>query len=282
MANLETMYPAQSGTPENSTMEAISEKDIRITVLHADRLPDAPNLMVLGADTPFAETVLMTFKHDSTITVERGYDNSIARPWPPGTLIGRFFCAMDQDAMQKNIRIVNDDLEDSKARTISITIPGNTWINKENTVQVDGLLESNCGVIGCPNGITDDQIVAVKLAEITVSGQSNGRIVLKASGVAPEIDIPAIITIVGEAADGMITASFPSGSNTAASICAEKAAESAAKAEIALQQAKQVAEKNGYFYFGIENGRLIETRTDNVSQDIKFTVENGRLIAVYE
>lgn len=282
MATLEKMYPAQSNTPENSTVDAITDSDVRITVLHGELLPDAPNLLVLGADTPNAETVLMESKAGGVATVRRGYDNTIARPWPPGTLIGRFFCAADQDALQRNVRAVNDDLEKNKAVTVNIVILANRWANKKNTVFVGGLLSNNNGVIGCSADITEAQMTAAKMAELFVCGQEDGKITIGASGIVPEVDIPTIVTIVGTGTNGVITSSFPMGGNNAAIEAAERASESERNAAIYAEASKQNAEKNGYFYFEIEAGRLIETRTDNVSQDLKFEVEEGRLIAIYE
>lgn len=60
-----------------------------------------------------------------------------------------------------------------------------------------------------------------------------------------------------------------------------KAAASEYNAALSAEQAKQVAEKNGYVHFEIVNGRLIETRTDNVSEDMNFALEEGRLILTY-
>lgn len=69
---------------------------------------------------------------------------------------------------------------------------------------------------------------------------------------------------------------------SSASTSASAAAESESKAEHYAEAAQQVAEKNGYLYFCIENGRLMETRTDNVEEDMIFTIEEGRLILTYE
>lgn len=199
MATLETMYPAQPNTPENSTTDAISEYDTKIPVISGASLPDAPNILTLGADTASAETVLMTAKHGDVITVQRGYDGTTALPWGAGTLVGRFLCAADQNTMQKNIVAMNEEIDSKagKSKTISVTIPSNAWINGENTVAAEGLLADSNGIIGCPSLISDAQLKAVKLAELTVSGQADGQITVKASGTVPDIDIPAIITIIG-------------------------------------------------------------------------------------
>ena len=46
-------------------------------------------------------------------------------------------------------------------------------------------------------------------------------------------------------------------------------------AKEAADHAEQAAEKSGYMQFDIENGRLIETVTDNVG--VGFVMEEGRL-----
>lgn len=199
MATLDTMYPAQSNTPENSIVSDISETDTQITVLNGSLLPAAPNILVLGADTTTSETVLMTSKRGNIITVERGYDNTTPLPWIGGTLIGRFFCAADQDAMQNNIKKLNSEIETKAAVsvTVPVIIPFNGWIDGENEIPVNGITADTNGVIGCSSEITDAQLVSAKIAELSVSGQRDGYIKIKASGTIPDVDIPAVITIFG-------------------------------------------------------------------------------------
>lgn len=69
---------------------------------------------------------------------------------------------------------------------------------------------------------------------------------------------------------------------TSANASATEAAESESNAAHYAEAAQQVAEKNGYLYFNIEDGHLFETRTDNVEEDMIFTIEEGRLIVTYE
>ena len=71
-------------------------------------LPDAPNLLTIGADGSTAETVLMTAKSGNVLTVVRGQDGTTARAWSAGDVIGRYFTAADQKAMQDNITALNN------------------------------------------------------------------------------------------------------------------------------------------------------------------------------
>jgi hypothetical protein len=62
----------------------------------------------------------------------------------------------------------------------------------------------------------------------------------------------------------------------------QNAASQAAKnAALSADRAEQAAVKNGYLYFDVVNGHLIETRTDNVNDDLTFSIKNGRLELTY-
>lgn len=88
--------------------------------------------------------------------------------------------------------------------------------------------------------------------------------------------------VIQAAADSETHANNAKTSADKASASAIEAAESEDNAALYAEAAQQVAEKNGYFYFEIIDGRLIETRTDNVSEDMNFTIsEEGRLILDY-
>lgn len=89
-------------------------------------------------------------------------------------------------------------------------------------------------------------------------------------------------TVIQAASDAETHAANSKTSADDAAASAEAAAESEDNAAMYAEAAQQIAEKNGYFYFEIIDGRLIETRTDNVSEDLNFTIsEEGRLILEY-
>ena len=107
MSQLETMYPAQANSPETTLTGAIAADATEIPVLDGSFLPDAPNILTIGADSTTAETVLMTAKSGNTLTVTRGYNGTTPRAWDKGDTIGRYFTGADHDAMRENIDSLN-------------------------------------------------------------------------------------------------------------------------------------------------------------------------------
>ena len=102
------MYPPQANTPETSLSGALTAAGTTVNVVDGTMLPDAPNLLTIGADGSTAETVLMTEKSGNVLTVVRGQDGTTARAWSAGDVIGRYFTAADQKAMQDNITALNN------------------------------------------------------------------------------------------------------------------------------------------------------------------------------
>ena len=76
MAELAKMYPPQANTPETSLSGALTAAGTTVNVVDGTMLPDAPNLLTIGADGSTAETVLMTEKSGNVLTVVRGHRNS--------------------------------------------------------------------------------------------------------------------------------------------------------------------------------------------------------------
>ena len=108
MSELAKMYPPQANTPETSLSGALTAAGTTVNVVDGTMLPDAPNLLTIGADGSTAETVLMTAKSGNVLTVVRGQDGTTARAWSAGDVIGRYFTAADQKAMQDNINALNN------------------------------------------------------------------------------------------------------------------------------------------------------------------------------
>lgn len=218
MATLEQMYPAVSNTPETSLAEAIGDRIVTITVINGDALPDAPNLITLGADLSSAETVLMTAKSGNTLTVVRGYDNTTAKAWEEGTLVGRYFTAHDQNTMQQNIEKVNEDLDNKAPVTVVLTgtLLADGWADGVQTIEFEGLLSNAAGIIGCPSSISSEALSAAKLAELTVISQAVGSVTVRADGVTPDADVPVVLTIWGQGGTNMtVISGFPAGSDSA-------------------------------------------------------------------
>jgi len=121
MAELAKMYPPQANTPETSLSGALTAAGTTVNVVDGTMLPDAPNLLTIGADGSTAETVLMTEKSGNVLTVARGQDGTTARAWSAGDVIGRYFTAADQKAMQDNITALNN----GKTEKVTSPVSGN-------------------------------------------------------------------------------------------------------------------------------------------------------------
>ena len=108
MSELVTMYPAQANSPETSLSGALTAAGTTVNVIYGSVLPEAPNLLTIGADGSTAETVLMTAKNGNVLTVTRAQNGTTARAWSAGDVIARYFTAADQTAMQENIKKLNE------------------------------------------------------------------------------------------------------------------------------------------------------------------------------
>ena len=108
MSELVTMYPAQANSPETSLSGALTAAGTTVNVVDGSVLPEAPNLLTIGADGHTAETVLMTAKNGNVLTVTRAQNGTTARAWSAGDVIARYFTAADQTAMQENIKKLNE------------------------------------------------------------------------------------------------------------------------------------------------------------------------------
>ena len=121
MSELVTMYPAQANSPETSLSGALTAAGTTVNVVDGSVLPEAPNLLTIGADGSTAETVLMTAKSGNVLTVTRAQNGTTARAWSAGDVIARYFTAADQTAMQENIKKLNEN----KAEKVASPTAGN-------------------------------------------------------------------------------------------------------------------------------------------------------------
>ena len=121
MSELVKMSPAQANSPETSLSGALTAAGTTVNVVDGSVLPEAPNLLTIGADGSTAETVLMTAKSGNVLTVTRAQNGTTARAWSAGDVIARYFTAADQTAMQENIKKLNEE----KAEKVSSPTAGN-------------------------------------------------------------------------------------------------------------------------------------------------------------
>lgn len=96
------MYAPMVNSPITELATAIDDTQTTIEVVDGSKLPDAPNLAMigLGEDT---ETILYTEKNGNVLSgVTRGFQG-VAKAWPQGTRVARFFSAYDHNAFMQNI-----------------------------------------------------------------------------------------------------------------------------------------------------------------------------------
>ena len=115
MSELVKMYPAQANSPETSLSGALTAAGTTVNVVDGSVLPEAPNLLTIGADGSTAETVLMTAKNGNVLTVTRAQNGTTARAWSAGDVSARYFTAADQTAMQENIKQLNEGTAEKAA-----------------------------------------------------------------------------------------------------------------------------------------------------------------------
>ena len=105
---LQEMYPALINSVATALTGAISASDTTLYVLDDSRIPDPPNLLVLGENSALAETVKLTAKNGNLLTVVRGFQGA-AKAWNSGTSVSRNFTAYDHDAFRANVETLNDE-----------------------------------------------------------------------------------------------------------------------------------------------------------------------------
>ena len=96
------MYKGVANSPETTITNNISESDTLIYVLDETRVPEPPNLMVLGTGVS-AETIKVISIDGNALTVERGFQG-VPRSWNAGTVIARNFTEYDYNALVENIK----------------------------------------------------------------------------------------------------------------------------------------------------------------------------------
>jgi hypothetical protein len=122
------MYPAQANSPETSLSGALTAAGTTVNVVDGSVLPEAPNLLTIGADGSTAETVLMTAKSGNVLTVTRAQNGTTARAWSAGDVIARyftavarqFFCETRTEFLRKNSPVLRSK---SETRSLASTAP---------------------------------------------------------------------------------------------------------------------------------------------------------------
>ncbi|NMF00228.1 exo-alpha-sialidase [Aneurinibacillus aneurinilyticus] len=99
---MQTMYPALVNSPLTDLVADIDDTQDSIEVKDGSKLPDAPNLAVLGGGEG-AETILYTQKSGNVLSgITRGFQG-VSQAWVNGTQVGRFFTEYDYAALTNNV-----------------------------------------------------------------------------------------------------------------------------------------------------------------------------------
>lgn len=102
------MYKGVANSPETTITNNINESDTLIYVLDETRVPEPPNLMVLGTGVS-AETIKVISIDGNALTVERGFQG-VPRSWNAGTVIARNFTEYDYNALVENVNTLQTDV----------------------------------------------------------------------------------------------------------------------------------------------------------------------------
>ncbi|NLY46807.1 MAG: hypothetical protein GX053_12600 [Tissierella sp.] len=103
------MFKGVANSPETTITNNISNSDTLIYVLDETRIPEPPNLMVLGTGVG-AETIKVLSIDGNAITVERGFQG-VAKAWNAGTIIARNFTEYDYNALVENVKTLKDNTD---------------------------------------------------------------------------------------------------------------------------------------------------------------------------
>lgn len=100
---LREMYPGMINSVETVITNVVNDSDTILYIQDDTRIPEAPNLLVIGGNMASAETVKLVKKEGIKLTVERGYQGT-AKNWPMNTVIARNFTDADYEAIIENIK----------------------------------------------------------------------------------------------------------------------------------------------------------------------------------
>lgn len=108
------MYPAVANSPATQTVGALESSGTTVEVQDQSVVPEPPFLLTFGFDHSESETVLVTAKASTTLTIVRGIDGGPFE-WPAGTKCARIFTAKDLNDIQANFEEVLKGIGDAKA-----------------------------------------------------------------------------------------------------------------------------------------------------------------------
>ena len=84
---------------------------------------------------------------------------------------------------------------------IKKTLFSSQWINTGSIsiqkLEIEGLTETQNGVIGAAQHLSQEQIDAVRAAGLYVSEQEDGYLTIASDGETPPCDIPVVLILLG-------------------------------------------------------------------------------------
>lgn len=105
---MKEMYKGMVNSPQTKLSKAINSADTDIYVKDGSAFPKGPNLAVIGTDKS-AETILYSsVNNDILVGCTRGYQGE-AKTWDVNTPIARNFTEADLDAVQENIKSLDEN-----------------------------------------------------------------------------------------------------------------------------------------------------------------------------
>lgn len=182
---LKTMYPPQANSPLTTLAGALTQSATEIMVLAGVVLPDAPNLLVIGGETEQAETVLMTAKNGNALTLVRAVQG-VAREWPAGSTIARFFTAKDLADIQDNIRDIASYRYDY---TLTVSAWTGTAGSYSQTTTLPGVTADNTLRWG---GVTAADQRAISQCRVDLTTAADGALSWSAAAL-PAADIAVYV-----------------------------------------------------------------------------------------
>ena len=93
-----------------------------------------------------------------------------------------------------------DDTKAIKSRSVEAKLTSGGWVGANapftQTINIDGLLQEQNGVINISQNATAVQRVSAREAMLSIIEQTNGTITIAADGKIPETDIPVCIILL--------------------------------------------------------------------------------------
>lgn len=86
------------------------------------------------------------------------------------------------------------------SKVILITLYSDMWVQEGSAyiqeVEIEGLTETQNGIIGAAQNLTEEQLDAIRAAGLYISEQKDGALTIASDGDTPTCDIPAVLILL--------------------------------------------------------------------------------------